>query len=78
MSSIIVYFPLDYLRHAPCMRQVQSGYERCASEYQHRIKSLNSGAGGNNEYFFNGKLACRIHLTYLFCRYYLILSHNLI
>jgi len=35
----------DYLRHAPCMRQVQSGYERCASEYQHRIKSLNSGAG---------------------------------
>ena len=38
---------LDYLRHAPCMRQVQSGYERCASEYQQRIKSLNSGAGGN-------------------------------
>merc|ERR1711997_857279 len=35
----------DYLRHAPCMRQVQSGYERCASEYQQRIKSLNSGAG---------------------------------
>merc|ERR1719471_1191682 len=27
------------------MRQVQSGYERCASEYQQRIKSLNSGAG---------------------------------
>lgn len=35
----------DYLRHAPCMRQVQSGYERCASEYQQRIKSLNAGAG---------------------------------
>jgi len=35
----------DYLRHAPCMRQVQSGYERCASEYQQRIKTLNSGAG---------------------------------
>merc|ERR1712079_738788 len=35
----------DYLRHAPCMRQVQSGYERCASEYQQRIKSLNSGGG---------------------------------
>ena len=53
MSSIIVHFPIDYLRHAPCMRQVQSGYERCASEYQHRIKSLNSGAGGNDEFFFS-------------------------
>ena len=42
----------DYLRHAPCMRQVQSGYERCASEYQQRIKSLNSGAGGNKSRTF--------------------------
>jgi len=30
-----------YLRHAPCMRAVQTGYERCAAEYQDRIKSLN-------------------------------------
>lgn len=49
LNTIIdMILPLtDYLRHAPCMRQVQSGYERCASEYQQRIKSLNSGAGGN-------------------------------
>jgi len=31
----------DYLRHAPCMRLVQSGYERCAADYQTRIKALN-------------------------------------
>lgn len=31
----------DYLRHAPCMRHVQNGYEKCAAEYQVRIKSLN-------------------------------------
>jgi len=30
-----------YLKHAPCMRAVQSGYEKCAAEYQDRIKSLN-------------------------------------
>ena len=31
----------DYLRHAPCMRLVQAGYERCAADYQTRIKALN-------------------------------------
>ena len=46
ISLMFVLIYTDYLRHAPCMRQVQSGYERCASEYQQRIKSLNSGAGG--------------------------------
>ena len=30
----------DYLRHAPCMRLVQAGYERCAADYQTRIKAL--------------------------------------
>ena len=29
------------MRHAPCMRLVQSGYERCAADYQTRIKALN-------------------------------------
>ena len=46
ISLMFLLIYTDYLRHAPCMRQVQSGYERCASEYQQRIKSLNSGAGG--------------------------------
>jgi len=23
-----------YLKHAPCMRNVQNGYEKCAAEYQ--------------------------------------------
>lgn len=32
----------DYLRHAPCMRLVQTGYERCAADYQTRIKALNA------------------------------------
>jgi len=32
----------DYLRHAPCMRLVQAGYERCAADYQTRIKALNA------------------------------------
>ena len=39
----------DYLRHAPCMREVQSGYERCADEYQMRIKNLNQNSAAGNE-----------------------------
>ena len=35
----------DYLKHAPCMRQVQAGYEQCASSYQERIKTLSASAG---------------------------------
>ena len=37
-----IYVFLDYLRHAPCMRLVQAGYERCAADYQTRIKALNA------------------------------------
>ncbi|CAB4056157.1 unnamed protein product [Lepeophtheirus salmonis] len=44
-------YQTDYLRHAPCMREVQNGYERCAADYQYRIKNLNSKQenGGDNE-----------------------------
>ena len=38
---IISIILADYLRHAPCMRLVQAGYERCAADYQTRIKALN-------------------------------------
>ena len=41
-SVITIFFISDYLRHAPCMRVVQSGYERCAADYQTRIKALNA------------------------------------
>jgi len=39
----------DYLRHAPCMRLVQSGYERCAADYQTRIKALNAQTSQEEE-----------------------------
>ena len=39
---VITIFFTDYLRHAPCMRVVQAGYERCAADYQTRIKALNA------------------------------------
>lgn len=39
----------EYLMHAPCMRDVQSGYERCAVEYQSHVRehsgNNNNGAG---------------------------------
>lgn len=41
-------YQTDYLRHAPCMREVQSGYERCADDYQVRIKSLNQNSAGED------------------------------
>ena len=31
------------------MREVQSGYERCADEYQMRIKNLNQNSAAGNE-----------------------------
>nr|CAH0110137.1 unnamed protein product [Daphnia galeata] len=38
----------EYLLHAPCMRDVQSGYERCAVEYQSHVRehSGNNNANG--------------------------------
>ncbi|KAI9563121.1 hypothetical protein GHT06_010578 [Daphnia sinensis] len=35
----------EYLMHAPCMRDVQSGYERCAVEYQSHVREH---SGNNN------------------------------
>ncbi|XP_040576327.1 uncharacterized protein [Lepeophtheirus salmonis] len=60
-------YQTDYLRHAPCMREVQNGYERCAADYQYRIKNLNSKQenGGDNER--NVKLLCCSFQNYLFC-----------
>ena len=44
-------FFADYLRHAPCMRLVQSGYERCAADYQTRIKALNEQTQAEEAYY---------------------------
>merc|ERR1712223_676895 len=41
----------DYLRHAPCMRLVQAGYERCAADYQTRIKALNEQTQEETAYY---------------------------
>lgn len=41
----------DYLRHAPCMRLVQAGYERCAADYQTRIKALNEQTQAEESYY---------------------------
>merc|ERR1712223_2287485 len=41
----------DYLRHAPCMRLVQAGYERCAADYQTRIKALNEQTQEEASYY---------------------------
>ena len=64
----------DYLRHAPCMRQVQDGYERCADDYQIRIRHLNeggaTGAGaeaGAVEEEENVQLLCCSFQNYLHC-----------
>ncbi|XP_046449369.1 uncharacterized protein LOC124197863 isoform X1 [Daphnia pulex] len=37
----------EYLMHAPCMRDVQSGYERCAVEYQSHVREHSSS--NNNQ-----------------------------
>ena len=34
----------EYLVHAPCMRIVQSGYERCAIEYQSHVREHSGNA----------------------------------
>lgn len=72
-------YQMDYLRHAPCMREVQSGYEQCASDYQLRIKTLNKqsaksetsvrGEGEINEAEDekNVQLLCCSFQRYLYC-----------
>lgn len=35
----------EFLRHAPCMRMVQDGYEACAHAYQLKIRELNTISG---------------------------------
>ena len=49
LNFLLIRHPTAYLRHAPCMRAVQSGYEQCAAEYQDRIKSLNPPAYDDDE-----------------------------
>ena len=61
-----------YLRHAPCMREVQNGYESCADEYQVKIKSLkNDGSGEDDsneeEEDVNLQLLCCSFQDYLHC-----------
>ena len=51
MVSLSFFFDdecVEYLLHAPCMRDVQSGYERCAVEYQSHVRehSGNNNANG--------------------------------
>ena len=60
---------LDYLRHAPCMRRVQAGYERCADDYQIRIKSLNQNQADVTEEDGeeNVQLLCCSFQEYLHC-----------
>jgi len=43
----------DYLRHAPCMRMVQAGYERCAADYQTRIKALNEQTQTTEDVYYD-------------------------
>ncbi|TRY76486.1 hypothetical protein TCAL_17008 [Tigriopus californicus] len=59
----------DYLRHAPCMREVQEGYEQCADEYQVRIKNLSgrSDEGAQTENEENVQLLCCSFQQYLHC-----------
>lgn len=38
---------IEYLSHAPCMRVVQTGYERCAIEYQSHIREHSSSSSSN-------------------------------
>ncbi|EFX88172.1 hypothetical protein DAPPUDRAFT_234969 [Daphnia pulex] len=38
----------EYLMHAPCMRDVQSGYERCAVEYQSHVREHSSSSNNAN------------------------------
>jgi len=48
----------DYLRHAPCMRLVQAGYERCAADYQTRIKALNEQTQAEESYYDDHMYEC--------------------
>ena len=61
----------QYLRHAPCMRQVQAGYETCADDYQVKIKSLQTTGDGESSAGIEGKdnlqLLCCSFQDYLHC-----------
>lgn len=68
----------EYLIHAPCMRIVQTGYERCAIEYQSHVRehsgNANSALGNNavDDPVENSKKLCWyfIFLILLLLRYF--------
>ena len=33
-------YQMDYLRHAPCMRSVQTQYQECSDRYQEKLKKI--------------------------------------
>lgn len=49
VDTVFLLFRLshtEYLTHAPCMRNVQTGYERCAVEYQSHVREHSGNANG--------------------------------
>lgn len=61
-------YQADYLSHAPCMRDVQSGYEQCAIEYQSHIadQQAPTSSDQNDAVEHSNRLCCSFQ-NYMKC-----------
>ena len=59
-------YQTDYLRHAPCMKRVQSEYQACSDRYQEKLKLIQSDQTEDSSPDKVGLLCCSFQ-EYLDC-----------